>query len=84
MKSLGGLSLKMLQRGKCLGVFVGRFGEFLLGRGSGVSESTSRASWAALEGGGDSMFADREGGMENKVKEGNRRARWICLLFGNY
>jgi hypothetical protein len=61
MKSLGDLSLKMLQRGKCLGVFAGRFGGFLLGRGSGVSGPTSRASWAALEGGGDSMFA-HEGG----------------------
>jgi hypothetical protein len=58
MKSLGGLSLKMLQRGRYPGVSVGRFGGFLLGRGSGVSEPTSRASWAALEGGGDSMLAD--------------------------
>jgi hypothetical protein len=49
----------MLQRGKCLGVFADRFGGFLLGRVSGVSGPTSRASWAALEGGGDSMFADR-------------------------
>jgi hypothetical protein len=48
----------MLQRGRYPGVSVGRFGGFLLGRGSGVSEPTSRASWAALEGGGDSMLAD--------------------------
>jgi hypothetical protein len=60
MKNLGGLNLKMLQRGKCLGVFVGRFGVFLLGRGSGVSEPTSGESWAALEGGGDGMFADED------------------------
>jgi hypothetical protein len=55
MKRLGDLSLRMLQRGKCLGVFVGRFGVFLLGRGSGISEPTSRASWAAL-GDGDSAL----------------------------
>jgi hypothetical protein len=75
----------MLQRGKCLGVSAGRFGGFLLGRVSGVSGPTSRASWAALEGGGDSMFADREGGMRKEVKEGKswaevrRRTFWKLL-----
>lgn len=44
MMNLGDLNLRKLQRGKCLGVLLGRFEEFLLGRGSGVSENYQRAN----------------------------------------
>jgi len=59
MKSLEGLSLRMLQRGRYPGVFADRFVGFLLGRGSGCQRADEQSESGRLLNGLNSMLDER-------------------------